>query len=203
MPLKIPAIPSPSVPIMDPKNPAVWTTVWYDYLRALDQAMREAQSNITGNQTNIATILDDLNVASTQNVAWTPTLTFATPGTLALTYTTRVGKLFKLGWLVLAKFNILTATFNKGTAAGDLQITGLPIAAVSDGGVPFRSGVTHWHTITKASFTDVMAVVNGSTINFDISGSAQTTTPTVQAGDVPTGAQTMDLAGTVIYATAA
>ena len=43
MTLRLPSIPSPASPPMDPNTPGVWITVWYNYLRALDQALREVQ----------------------------------------------------------------------------------------------------------------------------------------------------------------
>lgn len=42
MSLVLPAIPSPTVPLMDPSNPNIWNRIWYDYMRALDQGTRDA-----------------------------------------------------------------------------------------------------------------------------------------------------------------
>jgi hypothetical protein len=41
--LKLPSIPAPTVAMVDPQTGRL-TTVWYNYLRALDQAVRELQS---------------------------------------------------------------------------------------------------------------------------------------------------------------
>lgn len=40
--IRLPPIPSPSVPLMD--KDGVWNRIWYDYLRALDQALRQVQT---------------------------------------------------------------------------------------------------------------------------------------------------------------
>jgi hypothetical protein len=66
---------------------------------------------------------------------WVPTLTFATPGTLAVTYSTQTGNYIKVGNLVTARYSILIvpAALVKGTASGGLQITGLPFAASGTG----------------------------------------------------------------------
>jgi hypothetical protein len=66
---------------------------------------------------------------------WTPTLTFATPGTLAVTYGVRTGNYTKVGNLVTARFKIEInpAGFVKGTASGGLKVTGLPFTASGTG----------------------------------------------------------------------
>jgi hypothetical protein len=66
---------------------------------------------------------------------WVPTLTFATPGTLAVTYGVRTGNYTKVGNLVTARFKIeiAPAGFVKGTASGGVKITGLPFTASGTG----------------------------------------------------------------------
>jgi len=61
---------------------------------------------------------------------WTPTFTFTTPGTLAVAYADRVGTYTKVGRVVTVRFHVTIAPGNlvKGTANGQLQITGLPFA---------------------------------------------------------------------------
>lgn len=119
--------------------------------------------------------------------SWTPALTFATPGDLSVAYTTQQGSYTRVGSLITAQFVIVTSTFTFTTASGDLQVTGLPFTAASiTDAAWYGAGV--WRGLTKASFTDVAAqIVQGaSTINFYISGSAQSAA-TVKSGDVPTG----------------
>ena len=80
--------------------------------------------------------------------AWTPVLTFVTPGDLSVTYTTQVGFYCKRGSLVTLFFNIVTASFTWTTASGNLEITGLPYLANATAnlhaiGTIRPSGLTH------------------------------------------------------------
>jgi hypothetical protein len=61
---------------------------------------------------------------------WTPTLTFATPGTLSATYGVRTGRYTKVGNLVTinAKVEFGPGGFVKGTATGTMILSGLPFA---------------------------------------------------------------------------
>jgi len=65
---------------------------------------------------------------------WTPVLTFATPGTSSFTYIRQLATYVKVGQLVNVHFVIQLGGFSKGTASGDLQLTGLPfqISNVND-----------------------------------------------------------------------
>jgi len=42
---KIPPLPAPSVPVVD-ENTNQFTKIWYEYIRALDQIMRQVRSEI-------------------------------------------------------------------------------------------------------------------------------------------------------------
>lgn len=66
---------------------------------------------------------------------WTPTMTFATPGTLSINYSIRQGNYTKVGNLVTARFNIQISPgqFTKGTASGTFIIGGLPFNIGSSG----------------------------------------------------------------------
>lgn len=62
-------------------------------------------------------------------IAWTPLITFATPGDLAVAYTTQVAWYVKNGAQVV--FSVaLTFTPTYTTAAGALRVSGLPVAAI-------------------------------------------------------------------------
>lgn len=63
--------------------------------------------------------------------AWTPVLTFATPGDLSVAYTAQVGEYKVVNGMVKAHFKIQTSTFTHSTASGGLQVTGLPFAAAT------------------------------------------------------------------------
>mgnify|MGYP001572604868 FL=1 len=129
---------------------------------------------------------------------WTPTLTFATPGNLSVAYTTRVGRYTKIGRLVTLTFTIVTSTFTHTTASGNLQTTGIPFTAATMSGHLF-SGVVGWGGITKASYTQVIPMIDSNTaiIIFPAAGSGQSVS-NVSAGDVPTGG-TIQLYGTISY----
>jgi len=119
--------------------------------------------------------------------SWTPVLTFATPGDLAVTYSTQVGRYVKIGRLVLAQFAITTATFTHTTASGGLQITGVPFTSLNVSGVRSRVGCL-WQGVTKANYTDMAVTLaeNSTTISIAASGSGQNAVA-LAAGDLPNG----------------
>lgn len=129
---------------------------------------------------------------------WTPTLTFATPGNLAVGYTVQIGFYTRVGNLVTAGFLVTTSSFTHTTASGAVQITGLPFttANVSNQNV---YGPAFWQGITKASYTNVMCRIaaNSNIIDFGIAGSGQTGT-LVAAADMPTGGSVV-LHGTLAF----
>ncbi len=61
---------------------------------------------------------------------FTPTLTFATPGDLAVSYSVQTGRYWRLGDLVFAMVD-LQATPTYSTAAGQLRIAGLPFTVAA------------------------------------------------------------------------
>ena len=63
---------------------------------------------------------------------WTPTISFATPGTSSIAYSTQIGRYTRVGDLVYLDFQIIF-TPTLGTASGALLIGGLPFAAASAG----------------------------------------------------------------------
>lgn len=130
---------------------------------------------------------------------WTPTLTFATPGDLAVVYTAgnREGRIFQFAQLRLALFQIVTSTFTHSTATGNLQITGLPDAA-SLAPIIYYGYLGQWQGITKANYTQVGPQLGTATvINFIASGSGQAVSA-VAVADVPSGGN-VRLRGAIIY----
>lgn len=115
---------------------------------------------------------------------WTPTLTFATPGDLSVSYAANTGVYTKIGRVVHASFVLLTTAFTHSTASGALRIAGLPIVpgAVS----PF--GSLAWAGITKASYTQHSGRANvaQSYLDFISFGSGQIFSQLV-AADTPSG----------------
>lgn len=144
--------------------------------------------NLTGGQITFpstqvpsagANVLDDYEEGS-----WTPTLTFATPGNLAVTYNLRQAQYTKIGNLVNVTMRVQTATFTHTTASGVCQISGLPFSVVSNSACQS----TCWTGITKAIYTDYSwnMVASSTTTNFICSASAAALSqPT--ATDMPTG----------------
>lgn len=67
--------------------------------------------------------------------AWTPALTFATPGDLSVAYSRQTGFWWRIGNLVHVTGHIVTSTFTYTTAAGNGQITGFPVNAKTSAGI--------------------------------------------------------------------
>lgn len=129
---------------------------------------------------------------------WTPVLTFATPGNLAVTYNTQLGRYTKVGRLVTASFVISTATFTHTTASGALNITGLPFSSVNLAAISYIGSLV-WSGITKASYTNISSRISSNTslIELSASGSGQTVA-SVTSADVPSAGSVI-LRGTISY----
>ena len=84
----------------------------------------------TQNASSDVNVLDDYEEGT-----WTPTVTFATPGTLSLTYSTQKGLYTKVGNMVNISMQISCATFVPGTASGNFLIQGIPFATTSAQGI--------------------------------------------------------------------
>jgi hypothetical protein len=80
----------------------------------------------TQNASANANTLDDYEEGT-----WTPTLTFATPGNLSVSYSVRGGHYTKVGRLVTCELYIVTSAFTHTTAAGLLSVTGLPFTSAN------------------------------------------------------------------------
>jgi hypothetical protein len=138
-------------------------------------------------------------LADVDKTAWTPTITFDTPGNLAVTYSTQVGRYVRFGSLILAMFSLITSAFTHTTASGALSIAGLPVAVTnSDGGIT-GSGFLQWQGITKAGYTamSLQPVAATTTLRLAASGSGQAVA-NIQASDMPTGG-TVRLIGGAVY----
>lgn len=84
----------------------------------------------------------------------TPVVTFATPGNLAVAYSTQNGTYTKVGNVVVVTFQIITSSFVHTTASGNLRISGLPITSANNG-VRGWCGGGNWQGITIAGLTDL------------------------------------------------
>jgi hypothetical protein len=79
-------------------------------------------------------------LSSYEEGTWTPGYAFGTPGTSAFTYTGgRLGTYTKVGNLVSCFFYMDNVTIVKGTASGDLLVTGLPFTIA--GNTNYSGGV--------------------------------------------------------------
>ena len=132
---------------------------------------------------------------------WTPVLTFTTPGDLSVAYSVQVASYTKIGDIVNVQCVLTTSTFTHGSASGNLRVTGLPFATES-GTARNWHGALVWGGITKASYTNVvaLAVANTSYVEFYASGSGQVPVA-ISSGDVPSGG-TIRLQFTLTYRTA-
>lgn len=137
-----------------------------------------------------ANVLDDY-----EEGVWTPVLTFATAGNVNVVYSSQSGTYTKIGRQVVVHFSITTTTFTHTTAAGGLQLTGLPFTV----GALIGHG-NYWFTgVTKAGYTSfVVRAVNATTVlDFVASGSGVTASQ-VNTADAPSGTQ-QTVVGTVTY----
>jgi hypothetical protein len=131
---------------------------------------------------------------------WTPSLTFVTPGDLAVAYSVRSADYTKIGRSLDASFVLVTSSFTKTTASGNAQISGLPFVANPASNTQYP-GPLLWAGITKAGYTSFVcrAVQNVSTLDLAGSGSGVAFS-LVAAGDMPSGGAPT-FAGSVTYFT--
>lgn len=133
---------------------------------------------------------------------WTPTLTFGTPGNLAVTYTIRSGRYVKIGRQVSLSFSILTATFTHTTAAGNCNVTALPFNPVNVAGGHAWAMSTAWTGINQPaaggySQIGMFVIANMTTIFVTAFGFAKAVA-FITAADMPTGG-TVEYDGSVSY----
>lgn len=118
---------------------------------------------------------------------FTPALTFATPGDLAVTAAVAEGYWRLVGKMLFGKVVYQTSAFTHSTASGDMRITGLPFTALSTAN---RRGMGSGSVrgITKANFTQFTPiVVQGTTyLNIRASGSGQVDAA-ITTADMPSG----------------
>lgn len=128
---------------------------------------------------------------------WTPTLTFATPGDLSVSYSTQTGVQTRIGNLIVASFTVIgTPTYT--TASGQLQIGGLTVAASQTndtGSLGAQSvGITYPAGCTKICF---VTTATATTLSFVGMGSV-TASVALTTANAPT-AVAITFAGTIVY----
>jgi hypothetical protein len=121
------------------------------------------------------------------NGAFTPVLTFATPGNLSVTYSTQIGKYTVVQNRVFYDVVIATSAFTHTTASGNLRVTGLPYAVSSTSNYNPPAALLA-QGITKAGYTQFVARPTYGTafVEFSAFGSGVSISG-IQATDVPTG----------------
>ena len=82
--------------------------------------------------TAAANALDDYEEGT-----FTPSLTFATPGTSSFSYSVQSGWYTKIGRMVHYRLELRLTAFSKGTASGDLRVSGLPFTTANFGAGQF------------------------------------------------------------------
>jgi len=148
-------------------------------------------------------ILDDASV-SAQRITlgldegtWTPTVTFTTPGNVAVTYSTQSGQYQRWGDRVHCQL-ALVFTLTHTTASGSINIGGLPFTASS-----FHSNASMLYTsnvIIPASRTWVtLGVTASAAVATVIALGTATTASTMDIAALTTGATTYTFRGTFTY----
>lgn len=129
---------------------------------------------------------------------WTPALTFATPGDLAVGYTTQVGTYVRVGNLVTANVTLVLSSFTFTTASGSLRINGLPLTPKNVSGQQWH-GTAHFEGVTKVGYTNFTTKLdaNSTILGVRASGSGVGAS-SVAAADMPTGGN-VRLFGTITY----
>lgn len=126
--------------------------------------------------------------------SWTPILTFAVPGDLAVTYTIQMGTYTKIGREAFYNFTIVTSSFTFTTASGAIMVTGFPFPCNTPNRVV---GHIDWGGITKAGYTQMSSVMSNGTTSINISGSGSgLTRSSVNSADTPSGG-TIVLSGSI------
>lgn len=128
-------------------------------------------------------------------VSSSPSITFATPGDLSVSYAVQNGFYSVVGNIVVYSFQVsFTPTYT--TASGNIQITGLPFAAAStnsygamaSSAIVYTGGFTFVNSRVVAGNTFINVTQNGSAVNSAF----------ITATNVPTGVA-YSLYGTLIY----
>lgn len=137
-----------------------------------------------------ATTFGNTRIIYEKHGVWTPVLTFAASGDLAVGYAAngQQGRYIRQGNRYTLTGFLDVSTFTFTTATGNLRVTGLPLPAKTVTGFEWTGECNSFQGITKANYTSIAAKIasGNSYIEFDISGSAQALA-TVAFGDVPTG----------------
>lgn len=152
--------------------------------------------NTSNNVTNtvMGSRLGNVVNADTSVLDWyeegtfTPVLTFATPGDVAVAYTNQVARYTRIGNRIHAQIDILTSSFTHTTASGNLRITGMPVGIMPRATGARWQGALEFQGITKATYTNfaMAAIALDASLYITASGSGVARS-LVTAADMPTG----------------
>ena len=130
--------------------------------------------------------------------SWTPTLTFSTPGNLAVPYSVRTATYIKVADLLFYSFTVFASPVTHTTASGNLLVTGFPHAAsggffvgsCSFEGITLPAGRTQIQTLIDQGTTQAQFSTAGSAVGINV----------ITTANVPTGGQVV-LIGAGCYRT--
>lgn len=130
---------------------------------------------------------------------FTPAITFATPGDLAVSYSSQIGLYTKVGRLCALNFTVTSSSFTWTTASGALTVSGLPFTGISGS---TATSTVRFMGITKAGYSDFTSLIGGAvnTVTF-VAGNSGSAFSTVDATNVPSGG-TVSLTSALVYHTA-
>lgn len=178
----IPALPRPSQILdievsshglqYDPAMHALATQALDGFMPATDKLKLDTTIPVFGNIAFPAVQVPSANANTLDDYeegTWTPILTCATPGNLAITYAIQTGTYTKIGRQVFVNFVISTSAFTWTTAVGTVVINGLPFANALT--TPM-SGILDWSGITQAPYTQISLLLQGSAGQFFLVGNA-------------------------------
>jgi hypothetical protein len=138
--------------------------------------------------TGTSELLDDYEEGT-----FTPDLTCATPGTLAVVYNTQRGRYQLVGNVCHVWINIQTDSVTLGTASGAVRITGLPFTS-SLNGVESSMGSMMFQGITKAGYTQFSPQVVWTTTYMQITASATAlNTSSLAIGELGAGTNLLNI----------
>lgn len=131
---------------------------------------------------------------------WTPVLTSAVPGDLAVTYARQLGEWYLDNWWVELVFSVQTSAFTFTTATGVLRLTGSPFTAKTLANMRWHGPLGSWQTISRANYSQVMPRIDSgaNVLEFNFMGQGQASVGVSIAVDVLT-ATTMSLNGSIRF----
>ena len=136
------------------------------------------------------------NLDDYEEGTWTPVPTFANANA-GMVYTS-TGDYTKIGRMVILTVAISTNAITKGSAAGDVYISGLPFQ--SDG--LFSNGTILWNTANWAGdIPDGWTIFNGISTAYLYYKSSTTAVTNINPDDMGTGGSANNFAATMIYTT--